>query len=366
MTVTFEPTDEAREDARRDELAERLSGAVLGALDLQAVYLGDRLGLYQALADGGPATAPELAGRAGIHPRYAREWLEHQAVGAILDVDDVTKEPDERRYTLPEGHWAVLIDPESLSLVAPLSRSLIASARAMPELLDAYRTGAGVTDTSPDNVESQEAMNRPQFAHHVGEWIGALPDIVERLRSGRGRIADIACGTGWSSISMAKQFPGIEVDGIDIDEGSIARGKAHAAEEGVDGRVSFLLANGAAAQGEGRYDLVTIFEALHDMARPVDVLTTARRLLARGGAVLIADERVAETFTAPGDEMDRKSYGYSITSCLPHGLADQPSVGTGTVLRPAALEAMARDAGFSGFTILPTEHASFRFYRLDP
>jgi 2-polyprenyl-3-methyl-5-hydroxy-6-metoxy-1,4-benzoquinol methylase len=366
MTVTIDPTAQASDDERRDELAKRLMGAVLGALDLQAVYLGDRLGLYQALADGGPATAPELAERAGIHRRYAREWLEHQAVGAILEVDDVTAEPDERRYTLPKGHQAVLIDPESPSLVAPLSRALIASARAMPDLLDAYRTGAGTTDPSADNVESQEAMNRPQFAHHIGEWIDALPDIAERLRSGNGRAADIACGTGWSSISMAKQFPGIEVDGIDLDEGSIARAKAHAAAEGVDGRVSFQFANAAAAQGEGRYDLVTIFEALHDMARPVEVLTTARRSLAPGGAVLIADERVAETFTAPGDDIDRMSYGYSLTSCLPHGLADQPSAGTGTVLRPAALEAMAREAGFGRFTILPTEHESFRFYRLDP
>jgi 2-polyprenyl-3-methyl-5-hydroxy-6-metoxy-1,4-benzoquinol methylase len=366
MNVALEPTDQAREDRRRDELARRLMDAVLGALDLQAVYLGDRLGLYRALADGGPATAPELAERAGIHPRYAREWLEHQAVGAFLDVADVTAEPDERRYSLPVGHQAVLIDPESPSLVAPLSRALIASARAMPDLLDAYRTGAGTTDTSADNVESQEAMNRPQFAHHIGEWIDALPDIAARLRSGKGRVADIACGTGWSSISMAKHFPGVAVDGIDVDEGSIARAKAHAAEEGVDGRVSFLSANAAAAQGDGRYDLVTIFEALHDMARPVEVLTTARGLLAPGGAVLIADERVAEKFTAPGDETDRLSYGYSLTSCLPHGLADQPSVGTGTVLRPAALEAMARDAGFRGFTILPTEHDNFRFYRLDP
>jgi 2-polyprenyl-3-methyl-5-hydroxy-6-metoxy-1,4-benzoquinol methylase len=366
MTVTFDPTEQASDDARRDELAKRLMGAVLGALDLQAVYLGDRLGLYRALADGGPATAPQLAERAGIHPRYAREWLEHQAVGAFLDVDDVVAAPDERRYALPVGHQAVLIDADSTSLVAPLSRALIASARAMPDLLDAYRTGAGTTDTSPDNVESQEAMNRPQFTRHIGEWIDALPDIAARLRSGHGRVADIACGTGWSSISMAKQFPGVAVDGIDVDEGSIARAKAHAAEEGVDGRVSFLFANAAAAQGEGRYDLVTIFEALHDMARPVEVLTTARRLLAPGGAVLIADERVAETFTAPGGETDRMSYGYSLTSCLPHGLADQPSVGTGTVLRPAALEAMSRDAGFRGFTILPTEHDSFRFYRLDP
>ena len=366
MTVTIDPA--ATPEARRDELAGRLMGAALGTLDLQAVYLGDRLGLYRALADGGPATATELAERAGIHPRYAREWLEHQAVGAILDVDDVTADQDARRYALPDGHAAVLIDPESAWLVAPVSRMLVGTARTMPAILDAYRTGKGVdwADYGPDVVEAQEALNRPQFANSVGDWIDALPDIAARLRDGDGRVADVACGTGWSSISIARAFPGIQVDGIDIDAGSIQRAKAHAEREGVADRVSFLFADAADADGTGRYDLVTIFEAVHDMSQPAQVLATARKLLKPGGAVLIADERVAETFTAPGDEAERLFYGYSVVACLANGLYDQPSVGTGTVLRPAALEAIAREAGFSGFTVLPTEHDAFRFYRLDP
>jgi 2-polyprenyl-3-methyl-5-hydroxy-6-metoxy-1,4-benzoquinol methylase len=368
MTLTVATDGQARQDARRDELAGRLSAAVLAALDLQAVYLGDRLGLYRALQDGGAATAPELAARGGIHPRYAREWLEHQAVGGILDVDDISSGPDKRRYSLPAGHADVLVDPESLWLVAPLARFLVGAAKTMPKLLDAYRTGDGVdwADYGPDVIEAQEGINRPQFQHLVGEWIDALPDVAARLRSGQGRVADVACGTGWSSIAIARHFPDIEVDGIDIDEGSIARAEAHAAEAGVDDRVSFLFADAADAEGAGRYDLVTIFEAVHDMARPAEVLATAKRLLALGGAVLIADERVAETFTAPGDEAERLFYGYSVVACLANGLVDQPSVGTGTVLRPSALEAIAREAGFSRFTMLPTEHAAFRFYRLDP
>jgi 2-polyprenyl-3-methyl-5-hydroxy-6-metoxy-1,4-benzoquinol methylase len=368
MTIAIDTDDQARQDARRDELAGRLFGAVIGTLDLQAVYLGDRLGLYRALHEGGPATAPELAERAGIHPRYAREWLEHQAVGAFLDVDDMTAAPDERRYTLPVGHAEVLVEPDSLALLAPLARFLVGTAKTMPKLLDAYRTGDGVdwADYGPDVVEGQEAINRPQFTHLVGEWIDALPDVAARLRNGEGRVADVACGTGWSSIAIARHFPGVEIDGIDIDEGSIARAKAHAAQAGVDGRVSFLFADAANAEGEGRYDLVTIFEAVHDMARPAEVLATARRLLKRDGAVLIADERVAETFTAPGDEAERLFYGYSVVACLANGLVDQPSVATGTVLRPSALEAIAWEAGFSGFTVMPTEHESFRFYRLDP
>ncbi len=366
MTTLIDPV--ASPDARRDALAERLFGAVLGALDLQAVYLGERLGLYHALADGRPVSTGELADRAAIHPRYAREWLEHQAVGGILEVDDVTAEPDARRYTLPAGHAQVLIDPDSLALIAPLARFVVGSAQTMPALLAAYRTGTGVdwADYGPDVVEAQEAMNRPQFVHLVGDWIDALPDIAARLRDGRGRIADVACGTGWSSIAIARHFPGVEVDGIDIDEGSIERARRHAADEGMTDRVRYLSADAADADGAGRYDLVTIFEAVHDMARPVEVLAAARRLLAPGGAVLVGDERVAESFTAPGDELERLFYGYSVVACLANGLVDPPSVGTGTVLRPAALEAMAGEAGFHGFTVLPTEHDTFRFYRLDP
>ena len=320
MTVVVDTDDRARQDARRDELAEQLIGAVLGALELQAVYLGDRLGLYRELRTVGPRPLPSSPSAPGsIRATRGSGSSTRRSAGSSTSMMS-TAGPDERRYSLPVGHAGGPGRPGG-PLARGAARAIRSSAlrKTMPELLDAYRTGAGVdwADYGPDVIEAQEAINRPQFTHLVGEWIEALPDIADRLRSGRGRVADIACGTGWSSISIAKHFPGIEVDGIDIDEGSIARAKAHAAEEGVDGRVSFRFANAAAAQGEGQYDLVTIFEALHDMARPAEVLATARRLLAPGGAVLIADERVAETFTAPGDEIERVSYGYSVTSCLP-------------------------------------------------
>jgi 2-polyprenyl-3-methyl-5-hydroxy-6-metoxy-1,4-benzoquinol methylase len=365
-STTDRPLDAAAEE-RRDALAGRLFEAVLGALELQAVYLGERLGLYRALVAGGPATPAQLADRAGIHPRYAREWLEQQSVSGTVQIDDIAADPDDRRYTLPDGHEAVLLDPESLALIAPLARFVVGTARTMPQLLEAYRTGGGVdwADYGPDVVEAQEAINRPQFHHLVGNWIEALPDIAERLGAGQGRVADVACGTGFSSIAIGRHFPGVQVDGIDIDKGSIARAQANAAAEGAT-NVSFLHADAADADGAAQYDLVTIFEAVHDMARPADVLATARRLLAPGGAVLIGDERVAEAFTAPGDASERLFYAYSVVACLANGLVDQPSVGTGTVLRPAALEAIAREAGFGGFTVLPVEHDAFRFYRLDP
>lgn len=370
MTMTIDRSEDAAvtadHETAREAFAVRLGGMALAAIELQAVYLGERLGYYRSLAADGPATPAELAERTGTDPRYAREWLEQQATASIVDVDDAAKPAMKRRFSLPSGHAEALIDPESPYLVGPLARFLVASAQRMPDILEAYRTGGGVDWAAygPDVIEAQEGLNRPQFQHFVGDWIVALPDIDARLRAGTGRVADVACGTGWSSIWIARHYPGVHVDGIDIDAGSIERARATAAAEGMDDRVSFLFADAANADGHGRYDLVTIFEALHDMGRPVEVLRTARQLLAPGGAVLIGDERVAEAF-APGQEQDRLFYGYSTVACLPNGLSDAPSVGTGTVLRPSAVEAMAREAGFSGFTILPTEHEAFRFYRLD-
>lgn len=356
----------ADHDADREAFAARMGEMALATMEIQTIYLGERLGLYHALRDGGVATAAELAARTGTHERYIREWLEQQATAGILTVDDAGLPARERRYALPSGHAEVLIDHESPYLVGPMARFMIGFAHRTPDLLEAYRTGRGIdwAEYGPDVVEAQEAINRPQFQHFLAEWVGALPDIEARLRDG-GRVADVGCGTGWSSIWLARHFPAANVDGIDVDAGSIDRATAHAAAEEVSDRVHFLFADAASAQGEGRYDLVTIFEALHDMSRPVEVLSATRRLLAPGGAVLIGDERVAETFT-PGHVADRMFYGYSTLACLPNGLHDHPSVGTGTVLRPSAVEAMAREAGFSGFTVLPTEHDAFRFFRLDP
>ena len=337
MTTTTDRPLDAAAEARRDALAGRLFAAVLGTLELQAVYLGDRLGLYRALADGGPATAGELAG-AGRHRRRATpaSGSSTRPSVAILDVDDVAAAPDARRYTLPAGHEAVLLDPESLALMAPLARFVVGTAQTMPQLLEAYRTGGGVdwADYGPDVVEAQEAINRPQFHHLVGDWIAALPDIAARLADGEGRVADVACGTGFSSIAIGRAFPGIAVDGIDIDEGSIARAKDNAAEAGATERHVPARRCGRRRVAPASYDLVTIFEAVHDMARPAEVLATARRLLAPGGAVLIGDERVAETFTAPGDETERLFYALQ-RGRLPGQRAGRPAVGRDRDRAPA-------------------------------
>jgi SAM-dependent methyltransferase len=358
----------ADDAARRDALASRLFEATLGAFDLLAVQLGIELGLYAALRDGGPLSPPELASRTGIAGRYAREWLEHQAVGGLLEVTAPSEDPDARRYALPTGHAEVLLDPESLSTMAPMPLVLLAATRAWPDLLAAYRTGGGVDWNSyPLISEAQEAANRPVFRHLLAqEWLPAVPDVHARLLAGGARVADVASGGGWSSIAMGRAYPGIEVHGLDLDAEAVARATAKAAAAGLSDRVQFHVVDAQDHGLDGTFDLVTVFEAVHDMARPAEVLAAARRLLAPGGTVIVMDEKVAEAFTAPGDEVERLMYGYSLFFCLANGLADAPSVGTGTVMRPATLRAYAEAAGFSSVAILPIEHDIFRFYRLDP
>ena len=367
--TTTSPTAGATADARRDALADRLFGSLNATFDLAAVYLGDRLGLYRALADAGPSTSTELAERTGLVERYVREWLEHGAVGGLLDADG-SADGTSRRYALPAGHDEVLLDEVNPAFLTPFVRMVAASMRQLPAIMDVFAKGGGVpwSDYGPDLREGQGAGNRPQFHHLLGsDWLPSIPDVDARLRSDPpARVADLACGEGWSTIAIARAYRGVRVDGIDLDDPAIAQARRNLATTEVGDRVAFHARDAAEPALQGRYDLVTVFEAVHDMSQPVTVLRAARQLLAPGGTVIVVDERVAETFTAPGDDIERLMYGFSLLVCLTNAMAEEPSVGTGTVMRPDTLRAYATEAGFQAVAILPIEHPTFRFYRLDP
>jgi 2-polyprenyl-3-methyl-5-hydroxy-6-metoxy-1,4-benzoquinol methylase len=332
------------------------------------VYLGDRLGLYRALAEQEWSTLAELASRAGVAERYAREWLEQQATAAMIDVDDTAAEPEARRYRLPAAHREVLLDVESLCYLAPLARLSGSLSAVLPKLLEAYRSGGGVPWSAfgEDGRESQAALNRPVYLNLLGnEWLPSLPEVHARLQSDPpARVADIGCGGGWASIGIAKAYPNVQVDGYDVDGPSIELARANAAAQGVSDRVKFHVTDAGDPSIVGTYDLVCAMEMIHDLSRPVDVLRTMRQLAADGGAVLVMDERVAERFTAPGDEVERFMYSASLLCCLPAGLSESPSAATGTVMRPATLRRYAQEAGFQDIEILPIEHDFFRLYRL--
>jgi hypothetical protein len=358
------PTD------RTDALTERLFAGTIGALELFSIYLGTELGLYQALAGHGPLSPAGLAERAGIAPRYAREWLEQQAVAGQLEVDDPGASGDERRFRLADEHARVLVDPDDPAHVAPFAHMLVGIGGVLTKVADAYRSGAGVPyhEYGAAFRHGQGHINRPAFRGELPtEWLAAMPDVVARLETARpARVADVGCGQGFSTIAVAQAYLDAHVDGLDADYASIADGRAHAHDAGLDGRVRFLCADASELADHGSYDLVLLLEALHDLSRPVDALRAARRALTPGGVVLVVDEKVAESFTAPGDEVERMMYGWSVTHCLPTQLAEQPSAALGTAMRSSTVRELVAEAGFDRVEVLPVDNDFFNLYRLDP
>ena len=364
-TMTEEPPASAATNA----LVERLFAATIDTLEIASVHLGGRLGFYRALAEGGDATPAELAARTGTVERYVREWLEQQAVAGFLSVDDVETEPDERRYALPADHRPVFVDEEDLNHLTPLARLAIGVCGPVDALLDAYRSGVGVPyeDYGADIHEGIADLNRPQFVNLLADWLAAIPEVHARLGARPpARVADLACGSGWSSIAIARAYPEVLVDAIDLDVASVEAARANVAAAGLGDRVGPVVRDASEPGLAGRYDLVTIFEALHDMNHPVAALRTARQMLVEGGSVVIADERVAERFEAPGDELERFNYGWSILHCLTVGMLDDDSAGTGAVMRTDTVRRYAAAAGFGRVEVLPIEHDFWRFYRLVP
>lgn len=352
-----------------DALVERLFTAVLATMDVQAAFLGERLGYYRALAGSGALTSAELATRTGTAERYTREWLEQQAVTGFL-VADAETDAARRRYSLPAGHVEPLTDELSPNFVLPLAKFVAGAGKRLDALATAYRTGGGVrwAEHGTDVREAQAAANRPMFLGALGkEYLPSVPDLDAVLRAG-GRVADIGCGHGWSAIGIALAYPDAKVDGYDLDAPSIEAARRNAAEAGVGDRVRFHCADpssATAAVGQP-YDVVFAFECIHDLPDPVGVLRSMRAMAGPHGAVVVMDERVAEEFTAPGDDIERLMYGYSLLCCLADGMAQQPSAGTGTVMRPGTLREYAVRAGFAGIEVLDVADDFFRFYRLVP
>jgi SAM-dependent methyltransferase len=352
----------------REALAGRLVDGLTQAMETLGVYLGVELGLYRSLDQLGSATEAELAGHAGVAVRYAREWLEQQAVAGYLACDDPAQPAERRRFRLPAGHAEVLVDRDSPYHAAPLVLALAGAAGVLPRLLEAYRDGGGVAyaDYGQALRDGIAAANRPMFLHELASvWLPAVPEIDQRLRSAPPpRVLDLGCGLGASAVALARGYPRATVLGVDLDEASVAGARAAAAEAGVADRVSFVVGDAAQLSPEAPFDLVTVFEALHDMGDPVGALRAARELLADGGSVLVADERVADAFTAPGDATERLMYGWSILHCLPATLAEAPVEANGTVLRAPTLASWAAAAGFGGFQVLAIDNPFWRFYRL--
>ncbi|WP_187271890.1 class I SAM-dependent methyltransferase [Aeromicrobium terrae] len=338
--------------------------AVLGAFDVASTYLGVKLGLYQSLADHGPSTAAELAERTGTNERLVREWLEQQGATELLDASD---ESGEWRFALPDGHAELLLDPLEVDSVASTVMSLAGDLAQVPRLVESFRTGVGIpyADYGPDVATGQAMGTRPIYKNEMKAWFDAVPGLSDQLARGDARVLDIGCGIGWSSVYLAQAYPGVTVLGVDLDEHSIETARKVAEEEGVSDRVTFELRDVGTLSGAG-YDVATMFEMLHDLARPVEVLRVAREAVEPSGVVLVADEPTNDAYVGAADEEERRHYGWSLLHCLPATMSEPDSAATGTVIRPDTVRRYAEEAGFSEVEVLPVDETSFRLYLLRP
>jgi 2-polyprenyl-3-methyl-5-hydroxy-6-metoxy-1,4-benzoquinol methylase len=353
-------------EIERDQFVDRMLRSARGTFEIFSIYMGHQLGYYAALAQNGWTTPNQLAEKTATHGRYAREWLEQQASAGILEAE--VEDDDKRRFRLPAAHAEVLATPDSLNYLAPLAQIVVGAARPVPAVIKAYRDGGGVPYSAYGNdlIQGQAGMNRAMFLKLMGpEWLSNLPEVHSQLLTKpRINVADIGCGFGWSSIGIAKAYPHAKVDGFDLDEPSIEAAKKNAAESGVADRVRFFVRDAGDMDKKGHYDLITAFECIHDMSDPVGVLRTMLDLAGEDGFVMVMDERVADRFAPNGSEVEQLFYGFSVLHCLPVGMVEKPSAGTGTVMRVDTLKQYASDAGFCDIDVLPIENYFFRFYLL--
>jgi len=348
-------------------MVDKVFASTLGGMEAITIAIGDRLGYYKAL-DGKNMTSTELAAATGTHERYTREWLEQQAVCGYLDVV-AEGGAQERRFALATGAGQALAHPDALTTMAPMARMLAAAAAQWTRIADGARSGQGLgwQEYGADMRESQGDINAPPLRRLLAdEWLSAgLPDLYRRLDGGEVlRIADVGCGAGWASVGLASRFPNVTVDAYDVDPASIELARRNVNEAGLTRRVRVVGQDLTEDAPSAEYDLVVAVECIHDMAHPVPVLSAMRAMVRRDGAVLVIDEKVADEFTAPGDDVEKLMYGYSVLICLPDAMSGNPTGATGTVFRRSTMEEYARDAGFSNIEVLPVEHDMWRFYRL--
>ena len=309
------------------------------------VVIGDKLGLYEALADAGPLTSTGLAEQTDTAERYVREWLRSQAAGGY-----VTYDPETDRYSLTPEQAAVLADENSPAFMAGNFAVALSAAKIEPQLAKAFRTGEGVGwhEHDADLFHAIEHSWRPQYATNlIQHWIPALDGVDATLETG-GRVADVGCGHGASTILMAAAYPESTFVGIDFHEESIAAARERAEEAGVADRVSFEVATATSYKG-ARYDFVTTFDAFHDMGDPVGTAAHIRDTLTEDGTWMIvelfANDRVEDNL----NPMGRAAYSISTLACTPGALDQEGKRVLGAQAGEVGIREVVTDGGFTRF-----------------
>lgn len=317
-------------------------GAAIGA---GLVIVGDKLGLYKALADGGPATSAELADRTATHERYIREWCAAQAAAGYVDYDASTG-----RYTLNAFQAAVFADEGGPAFLAGGFELVAATIRDEPKITAAFRSGEGVGwhEHHECLFRGTERFFRPGYnANLVSAWLPALTGVTEKLQAGA-RVADIGCGYGTSTILMAQAYPQSHFHGFDYHPASIDAARRAAADAGVAGRVAFDVA-AAKDFGGGPYDLVTIFDALHDMGDPVGASEHIRSQLAADGSWMLVEPFAHDRLEDNLNPVGRLFYSASTMLCTPASLSQEVGLGLGAQAGEQRLRDVVTQGGFTRF-----------------
>lgn len=316
-----------------------LGAVVSGAL----VVLGDRLGLYHALAEVGPADSVKLAGHTGLNERYVREWLANQAASGYVNY-----EPKSGCFSMSAEQKAVFADPDS---PVAMTGGFYAAASAYhdePKVTEAFRTGAGIPWQDHHNCLfcGTEKFFRPGYAANlVQNWIPALDGVRAKLEAGA-QVADIGCGHGASTIIMAKAFPKSKFTGFDLHPGSIERARQCAREDGL---ANITFASASAKEFPGRYDLITIFDALHDMGDPVGAAAHVRESLEADGTWMIVEPLAGDRLEENLNPVGRVFYGFSTMVCTPNSRSQEVGLALGAQAGERRLREVMEEAGFRHF-----------------
>jgi SAM-dependent methyltransferase len=306
------------------------------------VLIGDKLGLYRALAEHGPATAETLAQRTGTHARYVREWLSAQAASTFVEYNAA-----DGTFRLTPEQAAVFADPESPVNMTGGFYSLAAAFADEPKLTEAFQTGKGVGWTDRCNCLfcGVEKFFRPgSTAHLVAEWLPALDGVVEKLKKGA-RVADVGCGHGASTMIMAEAFPNSEFIGFDFHGASISHARAH-----VNGANNVRFEEGRAQDFGGEaYDLVTMFDALHDMGDPVGAIQNARKKIKPDGTLMLIEPFAHDKLEDNLNPIGRVYYAFSTSVCVPASLGQEVGAALGAQAGEARLLAVTTQGGFTRF-----------------
>jgi 2-polyprenyl-3-methyl-5-hydroxy-6-metoxy-1,4-benzoquinol methylase len=330
------------DEAALEQFVNQAVGDLAAAISGLMVHLGDRLGLYRAMAGSGPMTSTSLAGRTGTHERYVREWLSNQAAGGY-----VTYDPEAGTFELG-AEQALVLAHESPVFLAGAFETIASCYADHDAFVSAFTTGEGIDWGAHDERLHTGALRlfRPGYeANLVPSWLPALDGVVDKLRDGAS-VADIGCGFGASTVIMAREFERSSFLGVDSHAPSIDEARVAAHQAGVQGRTRFEVSTAAQVPGSG-YDLVTMFDSLHDMGDPVGVARHIREALAADGTLLLVEPAAGDGLVDNLNPVGRMYYGLSTVICTPSSLSQEVALGLGAQAGPDRMGQVLREAGFT-------------------